>query len=198
MSHEIRTSLNAILEYIDIIDSSSKNLLQIIEDILDFSKIENGKLDIEKIDFNTRQELEIIIHLFDAKCSEKNINLSISIDENVAEFINSDPLRIKQVISNLLSNAIKFTSNDKKINISIKYIENNIYLCIKDEGKGIAKDKLEHIFESFSQEDSSTTREYGGTGLVLTISSELVKLLGGKIEVESELDKCLTKINVIF
>ena len=204
MSHEIRTPLNAILgfvdllkdesydrkslEYVDIIDSSSKNLLSIIEDILDFSKIESGKLAIEMIDFNTREELEIIIHLFDAKCSEKNISLVISVDENVPKFINTDPLRIKQVVSNLLSNAIKFTQNGKSIIIDIKYTENNLYISVQDEGKGIANDKLIHIFESFSQEDSSTTREYGGTGLGLSISSELVKLLGGELKVESTID----------
>jgi len=204
MSHEIRTPLNAILGFIDllkeenigkksityinIIDNSSKGLLKIIEDILDFSKIESGKLEIDKIDFNTKEEFEIITHLFLAKCSENNITLTLNLDENLPKSINTDPLRIKQVISNLLSNAIKFTSEHKKIVVTINYTNSYLNVSVKDEGKGIAKDKLLHIFESFSQEDSSTTREYGGTGLGLTISSELVKLLGGELKVKSELD----------
>ena len=204
MSHEIRTPLNAIvgfvdllkeeskgrksLEYVNIIDKSSDNLLQIIEDILDFSKIESGKLDIDKIDFNPRIEFKVITHLFNAKCSQKNINLIVNIDENVPQAINTDPLRIKQVISNLLSNAIKFTSNYKSIKLNVNYINNQLEISVEDEGKGISSDKLKHIFESFSQEDNSTTREYGGTGLGLTISSELVRLLDGELKVESELN----------
>ena len=204
MSHEIRTPLNAILgfvdllkeeskgrksmEYVNIIDNSSINLLQIIEDILDFSKIESGKLDIDKIDFYSRKELEFISYLFDARCSEKNITLNIIISDNVPKIINTDLLRIKQVISNLLSNAIKFTQSGKNIKINISYTDNHLNVSVSDEGKGIAKDKLEHIFESFSQEDSSTTREYGGTGLGLTISSELIKLLDGELKVKSELN----------
>ena len=203
MSHEIRTPMNAILgfvdllkeenigrkpmEYVNIIGSSSNGLLKIIEDILDFSKIESGKLEIDKIDFNTKSEFETITHLFSAKCLEKNISLSINLNKNLPKVINTDPLRVKQIISNLLSNAIKFTAEGKKIEISFIYNNNNLEVLVKDEGKGIAKDKLEHIFESFSQEDSSTTREFGGTGLGLTISNELVKLLGGDLKVKSEL-----------
>jgi len=203
MSHEIRTPLNAILgfvellkeeskgrksmEYVEIIDSSSNSLLKIIEDILDFSKIESGKLDIEKIDFYTKSEFEVITHLFSAKCSQKDISLSLIQDENLPKIINTDPLRIKQIISNLLSNAIKFTDNGKRIIINISYENGFLTVSVKDEGKGIAKDKLSHIFEAFSQEDTSTTREFGGTGLGLSISSELVKLLGGELQVKSEL-----------
>jgi len=202
MSHEIRTPLNAILgfvdmikgetketktaQYIDIVDKSSKNLLQIIEDILDFSKIESGKLDIEKVDFNAKAEFEVITHLFQAKCSQKNISLTLNIDENLPQIINSDPLRIKQVITNLISNAVKFTTDGKNIIVTINYSNNLLFVSVKDQGIGIAKDKLLHIFESFSQEDSSTTREFGGTGLGLTISSALVKLLGGELKVKSE------------
>jgi len=201
MSHEIRTPLNAIMgfmallkeevqskksmEYIDIILDSSKSLRQIIEDILDFSKIESGKLNIEKKDFNTKKEFNIITHLFLARCLEKNITLSIELDKNLPEVINTDSLRIKQVIANLLSNAIKFTSEGKNIKVKIDYKDALLNISVNDEGKGIAEDKLEHIFELFSQEDSSTTRMYGGTGLGLTISSALVKLLGGELKVRS-------------
>jgi signal transduction histidine kinase/ActR/RegA family two-component response regulator len=203
MSHEIRTPLNAILgfidlleeenkenrlkTYIEIISTSSKSLLKIIEDILDFSKIESGKLEIENIDFNTKEEFEVITHLFEAICSKKNIKLILILDSNLPEIINSDPLRIKQVISNLISNAVKFTDENKSIKINIGIKNNLLQVSIKDEGIGIPKDKLEHIFKAFNQEDSSTTRKYGGTGLGLAISNELVKLLGGKLNVKSQL-----------
>ena len=205
MSHEIRTPLNAIMgfidllkeeniggkseKYIDVISDSSKNLLNIIEDILDFSKIESRKLDIDKVDFNTKAEFEVITHLFDAKCSVKNISLSLILDKNLPHAINTDPLRIKQIITNLISNAVKFTPDGKNIIVKIDYTHNKLNVSVKDEGKGIAKDKLLHIFEAFSQEDSSTTRKYGGTGLGLSISSELVKLLGGELKLKSEVGK---------
>jgi len=202
MSHEIRTPLNAVLgfvdmikeetkekqtkEYIDIIDNSSKSLLKIIEDILDFSKIESGKLDIDKVDFNSKAEFGVITHLFDAKCSQKNISLTLNIDEKLPQIINTDPLRIKQVISNLISNAVKFTSEGENIIVNITYENNLLNVSVKDEGIGIAKDKQEHIFEAFGQEDSSTTRKFGGTGLGLSISSELVRLLDGELKIKSE------------
>ena len=206
MSHEIRTPLNAILgfidllkdkckkdetaaEYINIIDSSSKSLLHIIEDILDLSKIESKKLEINKEDFNTVEAFSIITHLFDAKCSQKNIVLSLNIDRDMPKFLNSDPLRIKQVISNLISNAVKFTPEDKNIVVDINYKDGFLNVSVKDEGIGIEKEKLSYIFEAFSQEDSSTTREFGGTGLGLSISSALVKLLGGELKVKSEKGK---------
>ena len=204
MSHEIRTPLNAItgfidilkeedigrksMEYIEVIDKSSQSLLQIIEDILDFSKIESGKLNIDKIYFDPFDEFKIIIDLFGGKCSEKNILLNVNIDKSLPASIKTDPLRIKQIISNLLSNAVKFTKPGKNIFLDITYMNDNLKVSVKDEGKGIAEDKLEHIFEAFSQEDNSTTREYGGTGLGLTISSELVKALGGKLKVKSGLE----------
>ncbi len=203
MSHEIRTPLNAILgfvdlikhetkedktlEYANIIDESSHGLLQVIEDILDFSKIESGKLNIDKIDFDTRKELGFITYLFDAKCSKKDINLKVIFDKNLPKAINTDPHRVKQIVANLLSNAIKFTQPHKNIFINFGYKDGCLKVSVKDEGKGIAKDKLEHIFEAFGQEDSSTTREFGGTGLGLSISSELAKLLGGELKLKSEL-----------
>lgn len=203
MSHEIRTPMNAILgfinilkertedkkstEYLNIIDSSSKSLLNIIDDILDFSKIDSGKLQINKIDFDTNREFNAITHLYDAKCAEKEISLILHISENLPPYIYTDPYRLKQVISNLLSNAIKFTSNGKTIIVSIEYKNEFLDISVKDEGKGIAKEKQEQIFTAFGQEDSSTTREYGGTGLGLTISAQLVKLLGGELKVKSEI-----------
>jgi len=203
MSHEIRTPLNAILgfvdlikeeskedktlKYINIIDKSSQSLLKIIEDVLDFSKIESGKLDMNFIDFNTKEELESIGYLFQAKCSQSNITLTTHFDDNIPEAIHTDPFRIKQVMTNLLSNAVKFTPAHKKIDIAINFHDNYLYISVKDEGKGIAEDRIDSIFEAFKQEDASTTRQYGGTGLGLTISNELVQLLGGTLKVESTL-----------
>lgn len=203
MSHEIRTPLNAILgfinllkkkikedtslEYLNIIDASSKSLLNIIEDILDFSKIESGKLEIDKIDFNIKEEFEVITHLFDARCSEKNITLVLDFDESLPENVNTDPFRIKQVIANLLSNALKFSKEETSIFVSISYHEDALFVCVKDEGVGIALHRQKDIFTAFTQEDSSTTRSYGGTGLGLSISSDLVTLLGGKFTLESTL-----------
>jgi len=205
MSHEIRTPLNGILgfvellsetvtdkkskEYLKIVNDSSHHLVGIIDDILDFSKIESGKLNLDKHDFLVKKEFEVITHLFEAKASQKNISLHLDISKNVPLSLNSDPLRIKQVISNLVSNAIKFTHKEKNIYITISYRDNYLDISVKDEGVGIASEKLKHIFEAFNQEDNSTTREYGGTGLGLSISSELVSLLGGRLKVSSEIGK---------
>jgi len=206
MSHEIRTPLNAILgfvdiiynrekdkenkKYLEIINKSGKNLLTIINDILDFSKIESGKIKIEKIEFNPREEFEIIVSLFEAKASSKNITLQISM-QNLDYNIISDPVRIKQVISNLISNAIKFTSSGKKVICNINYNKNTekLYVEVIDEGIGIEEEKLKTIFQPFAQADTSTTRKFGGTGLGLTISKKLIDLLGGELKVESEVNK---------
>ncbi len=205
MSHEIRTPLNAILgligilrdketnsqnkEYLEIIDASSKQLLNIIGDILDFSKIENDGLIIEKIDFDTRKEFKNTVYLFDTKSSKKNLLLSMTIDENVPKFLCSDLFRIKQILSNFISNAIKFTPEGKKITVRIRYDNKILLVEVEDEGIGISNDKQRSIFRPFSQEDSSTTRKYGGTGLGLAICLKLVKMLDGKLLLESEKGK---------
>ena len=204
MSHEIRTPLNAIIgfiellqeneqdktkqNYLKIINSSCKNLLDIINDILDFSKIESGKLQIDKIDFNPTNEFNLTQRLFQARFEEKNIEFKVTY-KNLPNSLNGDILRIKQVINNLLSNAIKFTPNDKKIYLNIEYKNNNLFVNIKDQGIGISKEYQDKIFEAFTQEDSSTTRQYGGTGLGLTISYNLVKAMGGELKVKSQLGK---------
>jgi len=202
MSHEIRTPLNAILglikvmkdeddgkfkKYLDIIDSSGNTLLTIINDILDLSKIEAGKMNIEEVNFHS-DELFYAIELFEEKAEEKNIDYKIKFI-NVPDYLIGDVHRIKQVITNLLSNAIKFTENNKKIEAKVEYQNNKLYVEVKDEGIGIPKEKLETIFDAFSQADTSTTRQYGGTGLGLTISHKLIHLLGGELKVESEVGK---------
>ena len=202
MSHEIRTPLNAILgfikimkeeddgkfeKYLNTIDSASQTLLTIINDVLEFSKIESGKMKIEHIDFKS-DELYNAIELFEAKAKEKHIDFKMDFI-NIPDYLYGDIHRIKQIITNLLSNAIKFTPENKSITTLIKYENNKLYVEVKDEGIGIPKDKLSVIFHSFSQADNSTTRKYGGSGLGLTISYRLVKLMKGSLNVESEVDK---------
>lgn len=201
MSHEIRTPLNAmngfidlieeetedkkILKYIETIQSSSNSLLHIIEDILDLSKIESGKMTINKIDFDTKEEFEIITYLFNTKIASKSLLFELNIDNKLPPFLNSDSLRIKQVISNLIDNAIKFTDRGKKITVNILYKKNMLCVCVTDEGIGISKERQKKIFKPFTQADNSTTRKYGGSGLGLTISSKIIELLGGKLKLES-------------
>ncbi len=201
MSHEIRTPLNAILgfigllkekphdtettKYLNTIDNSSHSLLGIINDILDFSKIESGKLDIDPIEFNPRKEFLSTADLFKARCSEKQLTFNIELADNLPEGLQTDVLRIKQVLSNLISNAIKFTEPHKNIYLSIRYENAHLFCEVRDEGIGISSQALEHIFEAFSQAETSTTRKYGGTGLGLAISSKLVIMLGGELKVKS-------------
>ena len=204
MSHEIRTPLNAILgfvsllkdnhtdedkiKYINTIDNSSHTLLGIINDILDMSKIENGKLDIDKIDFNPYCDFESVAELFKAKAKEKNLIFDINIDKDIPNSLHSDSLRLKQIISNLLSNAIKFTADNKKISLNINYKDGILNISVKDSGIGISKEGQTKIFEPFSQAEGSTSRKFGGTGLGLSISMALVKMLKGKLQLNSQLD----------
>jgi CheY-like chemotaxis protein len=205
MSHEIRTPLNAILGfaeilkssekdiqkigYFDIIKSSEAMLLTIVNDILDFSKIESGRMLIEKRKFPTKKPFKELGLVFYERAKEKKINLKIVFDENLPEYFVGDEIRIKQVASNFLSNAIKFTHENGHIIMSISYDfeQNRLKFSVKDNGIGIDKKNLEKIFESFMQEDISTTRKYGGTGLGLSISSALVKSMDGDINVTSNL-----------
>jgi signal transduction histidine kinase/CheY-like chemotaxis protein len=205
MSHEIRTPLNAILGFISLlkeqetdaerlrylttVHNSSHSLLAIINDILDFSKIENNRLDLDQVDFNPYEEFRSTAHLFDAKCEEKNLTFEVNLDSSLPASLHSDPLRIKQVLSNLLSNAVKFTPSGKRVRLQMTYKadEQRLYCEVADQGIGIAEDKQRHIFEAFSQAESSTTRQYGGTGLGLSISARLIALLGGELKLHSKL-----------
>ena len=206
MSHEIRTPMNGILgmtrllketkltedqnKYTKAIYTSADNLMVIINEILDFSKIEAGKLTTEKIPFNLQELTDIWEGTLQINSKEKNIGFDINVDSNVPNNLIGDPIRLNQIIYNLGGNAIKFTENGKVvIDISVKEKkEKNICLQVDvtDNGIGIPKDKLESIFSSFSQASTSTTRKYGGTGLGLTITKQLVELLDGKIWVESD------------
>ena len=213
MSHELRTPLNGILgftdilketkldneqrEFVSIIQDSSTNLLHIVNDILDFSKVESGKIELENIPFNPIEKFELTIESYSAKVAQKGIELGLYIDPKLPTIIIGDPTKISQVMLNLLSNAIKFTDTNGVVNISIeKVIESakkiEVKFSIKDSGKGIEKDKIESIFEAFSQASVSTSREFGGTGLGLTISSQFVELMGGKLEIKSQINKGTT------
>jgi PAS domain S-box-containing protein len=205
MSHEIRTPLNGIIgmantletlnlntkqtDAVHIILKSADLLLSIINDILDFSKIEAGKMIIEETPFKLREEVDSIVSLFNPIAQEKNIQLIADVQKTVPDKLIGDPFRLKQVIANLIGNAIKFTY-EGKILISVDLIKKHngylsILFSIEDTGIGIPKEKLKDIFASFSQADGSTTRKYGGTGLGITISKQLVELMGGEMWVES-------------
>lgn len=205
MSHEIRTPMNGLLgmlellnyetltkeqhEKIDIALASSRNLLVIINDILDFSKIEAGKLTLEEIDFDLVAALEEVTDVMKVVADRKSIKLVLESSEIISRMVKSDPVRIKQVIYNLVGNAIKFTDSGKVcIDATIVKREDDLlFVCsISDTGPGIAENKINAIFSSFSQADTSTTRHYGGTGLGLTISKRLCNLMGGDITVKSE------------
>ena len=208
MSHEIRTPLNGIVgftellkdtalhdeqrEFVDIIEKSSENLLEIINNILDLSKIESNKLEIEEIVFNPVEEFESAVEVYAVRASEKHIDLGCFIDPELERPIKGDPTKIKEVVINLLSNAVKFTNSGGAINVDIRKVEceekdrARVRFSVKDSGIGVTKEQKEKIFEAFSQADSSITRKYGGTGLGLTISSSFVELMGGELDIESE------------
>ena len=207
MSHEIRTPLNAIMgfvqilkhseedekkwNYLDTIDKSSKVLTNVINDILDISKIEAGKLALETIEFNTKEEFATLYALYEQNCIEKDIRLINSISPDIPQYLVSDIMRIKQIVSNLLSNAIKFTDENKNIELIINYDKTSsiLYVAVKDEGIGISPENIDKITNSFTQADSSTARKYGGTGLGLSIVTQLLTLFDSKLNIQSTLNK---------
>lgn len=207
MSHEIRTPLNGIVgftdllkdttldqeqvEFIDIIQKSSENLLEIINNILDLSKIESNKIDLENITFNPIEEFESAVEVYSVKAAEKHIDLATYIDPSLEKPLKGDPTKIKEVVINLLSNAVKFTNAGGFIMVDIRRIDSKAGMSkllfeVKDSGIGVTAEQKSNIFEAFSQADTSITRKYGGTGLGLTISSRFIELMGGKLDLESE------------
>jgi signal transduction histidine kinase/AmiR/NasT family two-component response regulator len=217
VSHEIRTPMNAILgmtelaltseptaeqkRYFTTVKSSADALLQIIDDILDFSKIEAGKLDLHPISFKLRDTMNDTLEVLAARAAEKDIELACQVSNRVPDLVVGDANRLRQVLMNLVGNAIKFTdkgevfvtveaTGDTDSQSSQQSDGNlNVHFVVTDTGIGIPKEKQEVIFESFVQADGSMTRRYGGTGLGLAICSQLVKLMGGRIWVESQVGR---------
>lgn len=208
ISHEIRTPINGISgmatllsnnpspeeakTYLSAIKSASENLKVIINDILDLSSIESGKLKFEHIDFNLHDLVITLISSFKAQAAAKNVELTYDLDEEAKGFFMGDPVRLNQILINLIGNALKFTHRGYiKLNISVLKPGKDRSLLqfdVADTGIGIPREKLDTIFESFSQADASVTRKYGGTGLGLTIVKQLVELQKGWIKLKSEED----------
>ena len=209
MSHEIRTPMNSIMgiadllaktklsaeqeKYVAIFQRSGENLLNLINDILDLSKVEASQLELERTGFSLHDHLEKIAEMLRPRSQEKGLALAITVADNVPTGLIGDPTRLSQILLNLLGNAIKFTATGAvALAVTVQPGDGpspQLQFTVTDTGIGIPADKLEGIFERFTQADTSTTRRFGGSGLGLTICRQLVELMGGRIWVESDFEK---------
>jgi two-component system sensor histidine kinase BarA len=209
MSHELRTPLNGVLgftrqlkktqlnnnqrDFLETIDSSANNLLQIINDILDFSKLDAGKMELESMPFALRDTVNEVMTLLAPSIFDKSLDIHLNIDTRVPNELQGDPVRLKQIIINLIGNSIKFTQ-DGYIRLDVKYLGSHEYghhikFIVSDTGIGIEDKVKDKLFAAFGQADNSTTRKYGGTGLGLIISKKIVESMKGSIHFNSELNK---------
>ncbi len=209
MSHEIRTPLNGILgftqllngtkldteqrEFLEVVELSSNNLLHIVNDILDLSKIKANKMELEHISFSALDTLNEAVEPHETMASDKQIEYTTFIDPTLPNLM-GDPIKISQIMTNLIGNAMKFTDYQGRVNVTVEKVkeieaEVTVRFSVKDNGLGVSPEQQEHIFQAFSQADTTTTRKFGGTGLGLTITNNLVERMGGKLALQSEIGK---------
>jgi two-component system sensor histidine kinase BarA len=209
VSHELRTPMNGImgmasiledlnldasaLQCVAIIQNSARDLLSLINDLLDYSSLDTGKLELKITQFDIKQTINTILKIFDVKAKSKSLQLNHTFAKDIPNKVYGDPMRLQQVVANLMDNAIKFTEKGE-IHMRVE-IQNDspdkirLHFQIIDTGIGILQEDMKHLFKVFSQVDASVTRKYGGTGLGLVISKKLVDLMGGEINVQSQIDK---------